>query len=233
MSQPNPPEPIKKEIAPKPTRRYRAYVFQGVLAAAILGFALLAFLASTKAYFSIDLLITQALQTYKPAWFRILMTIVSWPGFMPQTVVISALLVLLWAGFRFRREARVSLFAIIGSGALNTLVKIVVHRPRPSADLVTVVTQLNSFSFPSGHVMFYTAFFGLMFFLIFTRFKRSWWRAILLILFGALVILVGPSRIYLGEHWASDVLAAYLLGSLILFAAIQYYRLGTRAPVES
>jgi len=43
------------------------------------------------------------------------------------------------------------------------------------------------------------------------------------VLFGILIALVGVSRIYVGEHWASDVLGAYLLGSVTLVAIIQFY----------
>ena len=47
-----------------------------------------------------------------------------------------------------------------------------------------------------------------------------------MVLFGGLVVLIGASRIYLGQHWASDVLGAYLLGSLTLVAYIQIYLWG-------
>jgi undecaprenyl-diphosphatase len=74
--------------------------------------------------------------------------------------------------------------------------------------------------------MFYTCFFGFIVFLAFTLLKPSWMRRLLLAFFGLLVLLVGFSRIYTGEHWASDVLGAYLLGSLLLVAMIQLYRWG-------
>jgi membrane-associated phospholipid phosphatase len=51
--------------------------------------------------------------------------------------------------------------------------------------------------------------------------KPSIKRSLLLVLFGGLVVLIGASRIYLGQHWASDVLGAYLLGCLTLEAYIQ------------
>jgi undecaprenyl-diphosphatase len=44
--------------------------------------------------------------------------------------------------------------------------------------------------------------------------------------FVAMIALIGPSRIYLGQHWASDVLGAYLLGTLTLVANIAFYRWG-------
>ncbi len=89
-----------------------------------------------------------------------------------------------------------------------------------------VLQELASYSFPSGHVMLYTAFFGFLTFLSFSLLKPSWKRRLLTLFFLSLVFLVGPSRIYLGQHWASDVFAGYLLGSLWLLLAIQLYRWG-------
>jgi undecaprenyl-diphosphatase len=74
--------------------------------------------------------------------------------------------------------------------------------------------------------MFYVGFYGFIVFLAFTLLKPSLKRALLLTFFGLLVFLIGISRIYVGEHWASDVLGAYLLGTLMLVAIIELYRWG-------
>jgi undecaprenyl-diphosphatase len=58
--------------------------------------------------------------------------------------------------------------------------------------------------------------------------KNSWWRTLLLVLLLGLVGMIGPSRIYVGEHWASDVVAAYLLGSVWLALSVLVYRWGVK-----
>ena len=116
--------------------------------------------------------------------------------------------------------------AAVLSNGLNLLVKDLIQRPGPPASLVHVLATLTDPSFPSGHVMFYTGFFGLIVFLAFSLLKPSLKRSMLLAFFGLLVILVGFLAHYTGEHWASDVLGAYLLGSLVLVAIVQLYRWG-------
>jgi len=135
-------------------------------------------------------------------------------------------------------EAMASLITTLIVELLNLLAKMLVHRARPSANLVHVTNLFKSYSFPSGHVMFYVGFFGFICFLTFTLLKPSWIRTLLLIVFGGHIVLIGPSRIYLGEHWASDVVGAYLLGGLCLIGSIQLYRWGklrffVRQPVAT
>jgi undecaprenyl-diphosphatase len=89
-----------------------------------------------------------------------------------------------------------------------------------------VLATLTDSSFPSGHVMFYTGFYGFIIFLAYTLMKPSIRRTLLVVVFGLLVLLIGVSRVYVGEHWASDALGAYLLGTLTLVAIIQLYRWG-------
>jgi membrane-associated phospholipid phosphatase len=216
----------RKETAARPVRRYRTFLFQAYLLAALIGFSALAVLASTSAYTPIDLTITKTLQYLNQPWFRTLMIVVSFFGYTVQVIaiVVAAAAYLYVSGLHW--EALMSMIIAAAEEVLNLLIKTVIHRPRPSADLVTVFNNLGSFSFPSGHVMFYTAYFGFLFFLAFTLLKPSIWRGFLLVITGALVILVGFSRMYLGEHWASDVLGAYLVGSLILIAAVRVYRWG-------
>ena len=215
-----------EQIVPKPTRRWRARVFQGYLVVATLAFGILVVLASLFNYFTIDLSITRAVQTINFVGFASVMEWVSYIGYAPQIYLLIAALVVLLFALGLRWEAVTSLVAAAGAAGLGQLVKLAVHRPRPGANLVNVIQQLNSFSFPSGHVLTYTAFFGFLFFLGYTLLKPSWARTILLVILGSLVALIGLSRIYVGDHWASDVVGAYLLGSLWLALTVYIYQWG-------
>jgi undecaprenyl-diphosphatase len=227
-------EPIKKvtaaasqaaraESEPAPVRRYRAVLFQIALVLVAGAFAVLTFLVKTMPSFAIDLQITRAIQLINFPSFTLLMSLVSWPGFGPQNIIIAGLIILLIYGFGLHWEAVMALIAAVFSTVINLLVKDLIQRARPTAKMVNVIDILNSYSFPSGHVMFYLGFFGFVGFLAFSLLKPSLKRSLLLVLFGGLIVLIGASRIYTGEHWASDVLGAYLLGSLTLVAIVQLY----------
>jgi membrane-associated phospholipid phosphatase len=215
-----------EQIAPRPTRRWRARVFQVYLVVATVAFGVLVVLASMTNYFSIDLTVTRAVQTIHIPLFASLMEWVSFIGYPPQMYIAIATIVLLLFVIGLRWEAVIALAAALGSGGLGQLIKIVVHRPRPGANLVNVIQQLKSYSFPSGHVLAYTASFGFLFFLVYTLLKPSPLRTILLAILGSLVATIGLSRIYVGDHWASDAIGAYLLGSLWLVLCVVIYRWG-------
>jgi undecaprenyl-diphosphatase len=214
-------------IAPKPTRRRRANLFHIYVLVASGAFIALAVAASISPYFRVDLAITKALQSYHGSAFAALMYAVSWIGFSPQSFILGGvtILALLFAGLRW--EAVGAAFAACGI-ALGSLVKLIVVRPRPSADLINVFADLTTKSFPSGHVVMITTFGGFLAFLAFTLFKPSWHRTALLVAFALLIALMGPSRIYLGQHWFSDVMGAYLFGSLWLALTIMFYRWGKK-----
>jgi len=216
----------RAESAPAPVRRYRAVLFQSALALIAVAFGGLTFLVKTMPSFAIDLQITRAIQQINLPGFAWLMSVVSWAGFGPQVVVITALIILLIYGLGLHWEAVMALVAAALSTGVNVLVKDLVQRPRPTTGAVNVMDILNSYSFPSGHVMYYLGFLGFIGFLVFSLLKPSLKRSLLLILIGIPILLIGISRIYLGEHWASDVLGAYLLGSLTLVITIQLYRWG-------
>jgi len=218
-------EAAEKIKAPKHVRRYRTLVFQTYLVISLSLFFILALLASTIAYFPIDILITQSFQALEITGLGSLLYIVSFIGYAPQIFFVAGIVVFILYYFGFYREALAAIIFAGISQVLNTLLKFFIQRPRPSNDLVDVITELQGYSFPSGHVMFYVGFFGFLAFLSFTLLKQSWLRTILLVIFVSLVVLVGPSRVYLGEHWASDVLGAYLVGSLTLIFYIHMYRL--------
>lgn len=207
-------------------RNYRAWIFQLYVLVALVAFSLLAFVADVSEYTEADLEISRALQGGLPAWARGLMQAISWPGYAPQVIFVigGAVILLGIAGLRW--EVFCVVCAAVIEGGLNYIVKVAIRRPRPPEDLINVMNILNSYSFPSGHVMFYTAFFGFLLFLVYIFVRTRWQRYLLMLPLALMIGLVGVSRMYLGEHWASDVLAGYLLGSLALSLAIAIYRWG-------
>lgn len=102
------------------------------------------------------------------------------------------------------------LIFVLGGELFVWIIKNIIERPRPPLAEALVIE--NSYSFPSGHSFIAIAFYGLITFFLFETFKRKWLKAITLILGLILVVLIGASRIYLGAHWPSDVLASYASG---------------------
>lgn len=205
-------------------RDYRARAFNAYVVFAIIAFAVLLVLARVTPYFAFDLLIEHFIQSLASAPMDLLMQGISWIGFEPQSIVIALAIIVYLFVVGWRWEAGMLAFAALGVTILGAGIKLFVQRARPTAQLVHVFAPLNDYSFPSGHVLFFTAFFGFLWFLLYTHAKPSWYRTVGLIVFGLLVALVGVSRIYLGQHWPSDVLGAYLLGSLWLALTIFIYR---------
>jgi len=237
MSSPTDKKPVEKikekaeqaarvESAPAPVRHHRSLLFQAGLILVAGAFGVLTFLVKTTPFFAVDLQLTRSIQLFNFPSFAFLMDMLSWPGYGPQVVFITGVIVVVIYGFGLHWEAVTALAAALFTTLVNVVVKDLVQRPRPAGNMVDVMGVLNSYSFPSGHVMFYIGFFGFIAFLTFSLFKPSWQRSLLLVLLGILIALIGISRIYLGQHWASDVLGAYLLGSLALVVNTQFYRWG-------
>lgn len=216
----------KKETAAPRVRRYRTVLFQLALAFALVIFTVLMFLARTTPFFPIDVQITQAIQTINSSLFAGFMRLISWPGFSPNSMIVTVVIAAVFYLYGLHWEAIMCLVASLFSGATNQLIKNLIQRPRPAVDIVDVFDVLDSYSFPSGHVMFYTIVFGFVWYLLYTLLKPSVVRGLLLGFFGSLILLVGMSRIYLGQHWASDVLGAYLLGGLMLVVVVLVYQWG-------
>lgn len=214
-----------KAIAERPVRNYRAAAFQAYVLLASLVFIALAVAAHYIPYFRLDLTITNAFQSYHGAALDGLMRGLSWLGFVPQVDLLIALAIAVLFFLGLRWEAMAAIFAALGP-VVGSIVKLIVNRPRPSANLVHVMRQLDTLSFPSGHVLLATAFYGFIAFLGYALLKPGWFRTLYLVLFGILIGLMGPSRIYLGQHWFSDVMGAYVLGSLWLLLSIRVYRWG-------
>jgi membrane-associated phospholipid phosphatase len=174
-----------------------------------------------------DAAITMKLQQQTHPSLRRLMQVASWPGFPPQSRVIPPSLAAgMWlAGFRV--EGAFQLLAW-GTGGVSFAFKRVMRRSRPGGtdhpQIRVIVARLGGSSFPSGHVLNYMGVYGFLSYLVYTWIRPTAVRRIVLSLLLSLVALVGPSRIYLGHHWFTDVMASYLLGTSYLIALTGIYR---------
>ncbi len=108
--------------------------------------------------------------------------------------------------------------ACLGGVAIYKPLKHFVLRARPDASL-HLVTQ-GGYSFPSGHSVTSIVFYGLMLYLIQKHCKNEKLKTVLSWICGILAAVIGPSRIYVGVHWPTDVLAGWCLGGGILIIAI-------------
>ncbi|MGI8857751.1 MAG: phosphatase PAP2 family protein [Thermomicrobiales bacterium] len=151
------------------------------------------------------------------AWFW---EVVSWPGYAPQSYGVALLLVVLGWRYGARRGLALMLLALLTS-PLGSIIKHLVGRPRPTPEQAQVIGQLpTSAAYPSGHVLTYTVVCGLLILLVRDalpegrRVRSS--EGVLCGILALAIVLVGPSRVALGDHWPTDVLGAYLLGGALL-----------------
>ena len=107
-----------------------------------------------------------------------------------------------------KKEAKYIVVNLITIFFSNQLLKRIVERPRPEG--YRIVEELG-YSFPSGHSMVSMAFYGFFIYLIYRKVKNKYIKWISITLISLLILLIGISRIYLGVHYASDVLAGFLL----------------------
>lgn len=209
----------------KRRKRTLLYLLGGILA----GFIFLTIVVSMFPVSFIDVEFSEEIQEHQYPVLDILMKSISWPGYTPQSIVMVVLSSLTFFLGNLKREAAFILCTLL-SGLVSHSLKILINRPRPTADLVRIIEVARHQSFPSGHVLFYVIFFGFLIVII-NHLKIFTTRVSRVIIgFCALMIFTIPfSRVYLGAHWFTDVLASVFLGSIVLFI-LSYFYLNNSRP---
>lgn len=104
------------------------------------------------------------------------------------------------------------------SSVVNLIIKNIIRRDRP--DKINWLITESNFSFPSGHSMMATVFYGFLAYLLCKSKINKSVKIIILIMLLLLILLIGISRIYLGVHYTSDVIGGFLWGSTLLILII-------------
>ncbi|MFF2482766.1 phosphatase PAP2 family protein [Paenibacillus sp. NPDC058071] len=133
--------------------------------------------------------------------------------------LLIAAVLMIWRKKRW--EALMLAIAVGGGGLFNLLLKWIFQRERPN---VNRLIEEAGYSFPSGHSMSSFIFYGMLGALFFIFFESKWPKLFIALLSVIVVLTVGISRIYLGVHYPSDVIAGYAAGGVWLVISFMALR---------
>lgn len=132
--------------------------------------------------------------------------------------------VLIVAFIFYRKQWKMESFLMLGNlalaGVLIVTFKNIYQRPRPE---ILHLVEEKGFSFPSGHSLAVTIMVGTLIVIFSQRIKNQLWKRIVQILLGFYLLSVLVSRVYLGVHYPSDVLASFCIGLGVLFIEFPFY----------
>jgi undecaprenyl-diphosphatase len=132
---------------------------------------------------------------------------VSFLGSTLALAIGTTIIVVRFAMLKWGREAKLFAITMIGAGLLNITLKLAFKRPRPVPFFN--LTAPETYSFPSGHSLTSAVFFGALAAMLTTRVKSRRVRVIVWVVCTLMFVLIGFSRIYLGVHHTTDVIAGF------------------------
>lgn len=210
----------------RPDARGLAFLALLLVGSAWLFFGILEDVVSGDPLVRADNAIYQALQDLRtvPGDSVMLITTELGDTVVVMTVTIAVFLWLAWR--RAWRPAAYWLAAVGGASVLNTVIKVTLHRARPTE---LFYTGWSAFSFPSGHSTVNLAVYGFLAFLI-GRELRPMWRLPVALTALSFALLIAFSRVYLGAHWFSDAVGGLAFGTAWLAVLGFFYM---RKPAKS
>jgi len=186
------------------------------------------FIAAILADLTEDVINTEAVVRYDNYWNAVFLNLRTALGVKIFSVItlfgnwqILFLISLAIIGFFIYRKQLRSfigpfIFTVLSGEIVTFIGKILIHRYRPENGVMT----LSDFSFPSGHSTVAVTFYGFLAYLAICQTKNRRNRYLIASLAAIIIILIGFSRLYLGVHFMSDILAGYLVGFLGLIAGV-------------
>lgn len=141
--------------------------------------------------------------------------------FLGSTLFVILLCIFFFILFKIlkKKQGYILVGVVIISTIFNNIIKLLIRRERP---LVLKLVIEKTFSFPSGHTMASVSLYGILIYLILKSNLNKKLKVILSIMLGIIPLLVGISRIYLGAHFATDIIGGYLLASILLIIETYY-----------
>ncbi len=146
------------------------------------------------------------------------MTFISHLGSATTLILLSILFFIIFKNKKMPLIISINLIMVY---LLNVILKVSVERQRPE---VLRLALEDGYSFPSGHAMVSTGFYGLLIYITYKKIRNKNIRNLIITLLTLLILLIGASRIYLGVHYATDVLGGFIIGTIYLVIFIKVLR---------
>lgn len=159
-------------------------------------------------------------QTFRSPTLDAIMLFVTLMGNWQIIIFSTALATILLYLANKERYLQVLLLSVATGLFFTEAMKVLVSRPRPPIETALMIQ--NGYAFPSAHSYFAVAFYGLITYFWVKHFKQIKYRILVLVLGIGCCVFIGLSRIYLGVHWASDVLAGLMSSGAWLMVVIAY-----------
>lgn len=174
-----------------------------------------------------DTAISHFVYSWRSPFLTEIMKFISFLG-MDVVIVFSTIIVLILVLDKHKKEAFLFSFASIMGLVINLGLKLLIKRPRPE---ISPLVKEQTYSFPSSHAMNSFVFYAAIAYFIFHFTKNKKISLAVSSLSILLILLIGLSRIYLGVHYPSDVLAGFVAGFwwfttvIVLEKTVEFYRL--------
>jgi len=183
---------------------------------------ILAVFAYLMPYFPGDIRVTQLIQSLNSPSLTSFMIFVS-DGFtgIPAILLAIALVLIIW----WRLGLLAAIF-MVADGVLSpiaNLFKFIIERPRPPDSLVNILVPVGGLSFPSGLAFFATMILGMPIYFVLKYVSSLPLKVSLVSALVIIILLVGYSRVYVGDHWPSDVIGSYFIASGFVLLLTMFY----------
>ncbi|MFE8697228.1 phosphatase PAP2 family protein [Cytobacillus sp. FJAT-53684] len=173
----------------------------------LLAFSFVAFIVSANKVVQFDSMVISFIQGFENSALTLVMKFFTFIGDTNSVIVLTLLVIFfLYLVLKHRIELILFIVSIVGSALLNQLLKYSFQRARP--DLHRLI-EIDNYSFPSGHAMNAFTVYTITSFLLWWHIPTRAGRTILIIISVLMILAIGISRIYLGVHYPSDIIAGY------------------------
>lgn len=181
----------------------------------LIGFLAITILVLTNHIASFDNTVYEKIYGHHNQYLDLFFKFFTHIGDTIPVIVIASILLLVLRNWNDRMHFGFSLALTV---AVNQLLKYVIARPRPPLERRLI--EQEGYSYPSGHSMVSLCLYGVLIYFVMKKVKNKILKIVLVSLLTIIILLIGISRIYVGVHYPSDVLAGFLLTIVLLITSI-------------